>query len=222
MPAGGCQHREREGEIRRGRDGPAFGGRMAEVDSQVNQRGQDHAADCCGHGHERRGDSAHLAGHQLALQLQARDEEEDGQQPVGGPFFQAQVQMKGRRPDREVAQVLIPAACTGVSQDEGEHGGAEQQAAADRLGAQGVGQHAQFAQRPAARNRTASRAPSGPRTRMRSSPTGGSVTRPRAPSGSGHARRGPGLVRAGITDTRSAPVPGGDGLSASGPASGCP
>ena len=50
-------------------------------------------------GHGQRGSPwvAQVAGHELALELQPRHEEEDRQQAVGGPAAQAQVEVQGVR-----------------------------------------------------------------------------------------------------------------------------
>ena len=82
---------------------PAAAGRERDVD----QRGHDHAADRGGHRQRRPARVAQVAGHELALQLQTGDEEEDGQQPVGRPGAEAQVEVQRLRPDDEVAQVVV-------------------------------------------------------------------------------------------------------------------
>jgi hypothetical protein len=81
------QHRERERDVGRGRDGPAPEGASSggQVDRDEEERGNQHAS----HGRQdrQRGTArvAEVAGDELALELQPGDEEEDGQQPVGGP-----------------------------------------------------------------------------------------------------------------------------------------
>jgi len=111
---------------------------VPEVDGQVDQRGQDHAAECGRDRDEGGRQAAHLPSHELALQLESGDKEEDGQQPVCGPFLQAQVQQQGGRADREVPEMLVPRPRSGVGQDERSDRGGQQQRAAHRLGSQRI------------------------------------------------------------------------------------
>ena len=73
------------------------------VDQGVDERGHGHAADRGDHGEGGRLGVAQLTGDQLALELDARDEEEDGEQPVGGPVLDREVEAEGGGPDVEVA-----------------------------------------------------------------------------------------------------------------------
>jgi hypothetical protein len=95
-----------EGDVRGGGNGPTperFRAR-AEVDDHVDECGKDHAAHCCRHRDDRFCGLPQFPGHEFALELQPRNEEEHGQEPVGGPVAQAQFEMPGGVADLDVAQ----------------------------------------------------------------------------------------------------------------------
>ena len=101
----GADHRqdgEGEGDVGGRRDRPAAqrAVRAAEVEQHEEQRGHGHAADR--RGDRQRGPArlAQVAGDELALELEARDEEEDRQQAVGRPGAERQVQVQRRRARR--------------------------------------------------------------------------------------------------------------------------
>ena len=78
------QHPEREGDVGRHGDAPTVGARAADVERQVEQRRDDHAAEGAAAGRPPPG--ARAAGRdQLALDLQADDEEEQRHQAVVDP-----------------------------------------------------------------------------------------------------------------------------------------
>ena len=110
----------------------------AGVERDVDQRGHDHAADRGGDRQRRAARVAQVTGDELALELQPGDEEEDRQQPVGGPLGQRQVQVQRRRPDPQVAERGVRVAPRRVRPDQREHGGRDQQDPADGLRTQDV------------------------------------------------------------------------------------
>ena len=70
--------------------------------ADVDRRGHHHAADG---GRDRQGCAARITqipGDELALEFEPDDEEEDGQQSVGGPRRDAELQMQCVRPDFEL------------------------------------------------------------------------------------------------------------------------
>ena len=69
------------------------------VDRHVDQRRADHAADRGGDRQHRPARIAQVPGDELAFQLESGDEEEDRQQPVGGPLRQGEVQVQRVRAD---------------------------------------------------------------------------------------------------------------------------
>jgi hypothetical protein len=100
------QHRQRKRDVGGGRDGPAAQ-RVASCaggDQEVEHRGRSHAPDCRGDGQRRPARVPQVTGDELALELQADDEEEDRQQAVRRPGGQREVQMERRRTDPQVAQ----------------------------------------------------------------------------------------------------------------------
>ena len=75
--------------------------------SDEQRRGHDHPADRGDHRQHRPAGFPQVTGDEFAFEFQAGDEEEDRQQPVGGPLAQGQIQMQGTGTDREVLQPLI-------------------------------------------------------------------------------------------------------------------
>ena len=103
------KHRERERDVGGDRHRPAvevLGMAGGQIDRDVDRRGDDHSPD--GGRDRQRGARgvAQVAGDELALELQPDDEEEDRQQPVGGPRRHAQVQMQRFGADRELRDRL--------------------------------------------------------------------------------------------------------------------
>ncbi len=131
---------EREGDVGGGRHRPAAERAVADlVDGEVDQCRRGHAADRGDHGQDRGLRLAQLTGHELAFELDTRDEEEDGEQPVGGPVLDGQVEAERGGAEVQAAEGLVALAQRGVRPDDRRHGGYEQQDAADRLGAQCLG-----------------------------------------------------------------------------------
>ena len=98
------QHGQRERDVGGGRDRPARPARRRSapaLNSDVDQRRDDHAADRGGDRQRGPPRVAQVTGDELAFELQPGDEEEDRQQPVGGPLGQRQVQVQRRRADRQ-------------------------------------------------------------------------------------------------------------------------
>ena len=69
------------------------------VDRGVEQGRHDHPADRRGDRQGRAGGLAQVTGHELALELETGDEEEDRQQAVRGPRRQGQVEVQRRGTD---------------------------------------------------------------------------------------------------------------------------
>ena len=103
----------------------------AEVHADVDDSRHSHAADSGDDRHGRAARVAQVAGDELTLQLQADHEEEDRQEAVRGPGAQREVEMQGGRPDHGVADVGVGVAEVGG--DQSQHGGPDEQDAADRL-----------------------------------------------------------------------------------------
>jgi hypothetical protein len=81
------QHREGERDVRGSRYGPALRVAAVRVDGQVQQRRYGDPAGRRRDGYGRIGRSTQRADHQLALELQASDEEEQRQRAVGRPVL---------------------------------------------------------------------------------------------------------------------------------------
>src|SRR5690606_21248926 len=113
---------------------------LVPADQERQHRGGDHPA----HGRDRRQQrflrGGQLTDGQLALELQADHEEEDGQQPVLGPLADGQVQVQRLRTDGEVAHRLVQTAGGGVGEDQGEDRGAEQHQPTGGFGAEVLGE----------------------------------------------------------------------------------
>ena len=69
-----------------------------------DQRGHDDAADGRHHRHHRLGRRAQVADEELALELEPRDEEEDGEQAVAGPVPDGEVEVRPTRCRRTVSR----------------------------------------------------------------------------------------------------------------------
>ena len=82
---------------------------------------------------------AQVADEELALELQPGDEEEDGEQAVARPVADGEVEVAPLDADHGVAHGEVGIRPGGVGEHQGGDGGGEQQRAADRLGAQRVG-----------------------------------------------------------------------------------
>jgi hypothetical protein len=135
------EHGEREGDVgrRRYRPAPRRTAGHGGVDGDVDDRRRDHPAD---RGRDRQGGPARVtqvAGDELALELQAGDEEEDRQQAVGGPLRHRQVEVQRGRPEGVVGDRLVGAGPRRVGPDHGDQSGADQQQATGGLGAQDLG-----------------------------------------------------------------------------------
>ena len=98
----------------------------------------DHAGQCRDHRQDGLARVAQLADDELALELDAGDEEEDGQQPVGSPRLQVEVEVQGRGSHHEVPQVVVRSRPRRAGPDERDGGGDQQQHATDGLLAQGL------------------------------------------------------------------------------------
>ena len=103
------EHGEGEGDVGRRRDGPA----PEHVTLAAGQQRRDRTKSSGGHrdtadrGRDRQRRLAavgQVAGDELALELDPRDEEEERQQAVGGPRPEAEVEVQRVRADDEVAQ----------------------------------------------------------------------------------------------------------------------
>ena len=122
-----------------------------DVDQRVDERGHGHAAQRGDHGQRGGLGVAQLPGDQLALELDAGDEEEDGEQPVGRPVLDGQVEAERGGAEVEVADGLVAVAERGVRPDQRGDRGDQQQDAADGLGAQRVRDEVPLGQRTGGR-----------------------------------------------------------------------
>ena len=129
------QDGQRERDVRRRGDGPATqcGAARAEVDGDEDQCRNDHASDGSDDRDRRSARVAQVAGDELTLQLEAGDEEEDGQQTVGSPRAEGQVEVQRLRADPGVTQRRVGVAEAAVGEHDRERGGGEQEEAADGL-----------------------------------------------------------------------------------------
>jgi hypothetical protein len=144
----GADHREDgegEGDVGRGGDRPP--GQRATPGAQVHRRVEHgrhhHAAHGGGDRESRLARVAEVAGDELALELQAGDEEEDRQQAVGRPGAQRQVQVQPEevgRADDGVAERLVGTRPWGVRPDQRDQGADHQEDPADGLLAQDPGE----------------------------------------------------------------------------------
>ena len=134
------EHGQGEGDVGRGRDRPAgeVPGGGAGVDRDEHQSRQHHAADRGGDGQHGPARITQVAGDELPFELQAGDEEEDRQQPVGGPLGQREIEVQRGRPDADVGHGGIGLAPRAVRPHERENRRADQERTAHGLGSQNV------------------------------------------------------------------------------------
>ncbi|MCZ7685692.1 MAG: hypothetical protein M5U28_45695 [Sandaracinaceae bacterium] len=123
------EHAEREGDVGGHGDAPARALGTARVDREVDQRGHEHAADG---GDGRQARLAHrreLPGHELALDLEAHDEEEDPHQAVVDPVVDGLLQRRARQLHArlEVQQVVVGLRVGRVGPHDRDQGRAEEQ-----------------------------------------------------------------------------------------------
>lgn len=134
------EDREREGDVRRHRYGPALEASAADRGGECVEGGRHrHAADGRDNGQGGGGGGAQLADDELAFQLDPGDQEEQSQQAVGRPMADREIEAEGRYAEVEVAYPLVHLAPRAVRPDERDDGGGEQDEPADRLRAQGLG-----------------------------------------------------------------------------------
>ena len=102
---------------------------VAVVDSEVDNSRSHGATEGCRYRNNSLARVAKVAHHELFFQLQASEKEEDRQQAVSRPEVHVHHQVaKAGNVEAEfgVADALVEARCLGVSQDDGKHGGGEQ------------------------------------------------------------------------------------------------
>lgn len=130
---------EREGDVGGGRYGPALGGPAAGGgDDEIDERGHGHPADRGDHGQRGGLGFTQLPGHEFPLELDPGDEEEEGEQSVGGPVLDREIEAEGGGAYVEVAYGLIAVTQGGVGPDECGDGGDEKKDTAHGLGPQCV------------------------------------------------------------------------------------
>jgi hypothetical protein len=123
-----------EGDVGRCGNGPAADRfRVAPVEPNEDEGWNDNAANGRRDGYDRLAELAQVAGDELLLQFQPDEEEEDGEQPVGCPLSEAQVQMPRLIADPEVPKREVAVGCRRVRPDDRDHRGQYQQRTADRL-----------------------------------------------------------------------------------------
>ena len=90
------QHRKGEGDIGCHRNTPAVQRitSTALIDCDIQERRNDHPAECCGNRQGRLARLRECAHHQFVFELAANDEEEDGEQSIGGPLLHGEVQVE--------------------------------------------------------------------------------------------------------------------------------
>ena len=139
------EHRQGEGDVGGGGDGPAAGGVALGAHhrdgGEEDQRGHDDPADGRDHRDDGLGRGAQVADEELALELQPRHEEEDRQQAVAGPVADGELEVAPLDAEHGVAQGEVGIGPRGVRDDQGRDRRTEEQGAADGLGAQRVGDH---------------------------------------------------------------------------------
>ena len=139
MRADDREHREGERDVGGRRDRPAVARRaVVPGHREVEQRGHDHAADGGDDRQRRRRRGAQRADHELALELEPGDEEEDGEQAVGRPRLQGQVEVQrtwGRRRRPGGRRTSRSGRCSPRPAGDGR---GQEQGAADGLGAHRV------------------------------------------------------------------------------------
>lgn len=130
---------EGERDVGGGGNGPACGGTSAECGGEgVDDGGDGHPAECGGDGQGRRPGVAQFSSDQFALELDTRDEEEDREQSVGSPVGHGEIEPQGLGTEVETADGRVGGA-EGVRPDQCGDGRDQQDDAADRLGAQRLG-----------------------------------------------------------------------------------
>jgi hypothetical protein len=95
-------------------------------DHQIQQRRSDHPAERRRHWNHRSARVPQITGHELALQLNPRYEEEDRQQPVTGPLRHREVQMQCGRADLGAGQLKVAVRNRSIGPQQG-HDGRKQQ-----------------------------------------------------------------------------------------------
>ena len=162
------EHRQSEGDVGGRGDGPtpqhptdvgaavASGEREHGDDEQHG--GQDDAADRGRDRQRRLAAVGEVPGDELTLQLDAGDEEEDREQPVGRPRAEGEIEVQRRRADDGVAQRRIRLSPRRIGPDERGDRSDEQDGATDGLGAEQVGDVARLAPGAAAEERRLARA----------------------------------------------------------------
>ena len=132
------QHGQGERDVGCGGDRPADCRRSGHVQREVEQRGYRHPADRRRDREQRAARVAQVARHELAFQLESGDEEEDREQPVGGPGAQREVQMQTGGSHSPLGEGDVGVPPGGVRPDQCEYGRADQQQPAHGFGAQHV------------------------------------------------------------------------------------
>ena len=94
---------QREGDVGGGGDGPALRAGARRAMAKYTSAGTIMPPTAAAIGTTARFGIAQVAGHELPFEFQPGDEEEDRQQPVGGPGGQGQIQMQCGRADLDVA-----------------------------------------------------------------------------------------------------------------------
>ena len=146
---------ERERDIGGGGDGPAAQRPAAQaVDQHIYECGRDHSGQRRYDGKRGGPGIAQLTGHQLALDLDAGDEEEDREETVGRPVLYGEVEAERGRSGVEGAHGGVAVAQRGVRPDQGGEGGDEQEHSTDGLGTQGVREIVPLGQRETTEKRT--------------------------------------------------------------------
>ena len=134
------EHRHRERNVgsrgdRPPRERPAV---LHQVDDHVDERGHHHAANGRNGGNDGGGRAAQLAHNELALEFEADDEEEDGEQAVGRPGLNGQVQVKRLRTERELADRFVGISPPRVGPQQRGQGAEQKHDAACAFGTQHV------------------------------------------------------------------------------------
>ena len=133
------QHRHGERDVRGGGDRPAAQGLgVRQVHRRVDQRGYDDAAHGRRDRHRRLAEVPQITRDELAFELQAHEEEEDGEQPVRGPGAEAELQVPRLVADLEVTEGEVALRKGRVGPDEGDDSGNHEEDAGHGLAAQDV------------------------------------------------------------------------------------
>ena len=111
----------------------------------IQDRGEGHPCEGGGDGDDRLGAVGKVTADELAFELDARDEEEEGEQAVGRPLPEGEIQVQGGGgTDAGVPQAGVCRVPRRVRPGQGHDGGTEQEHAADGLGAQDVAEVSGF------------------------------------------------------------------------------